>query len=147
MSTAERSAWIATSANAFALLGVGGSVFAWGDAAQGGDCDASTAELTSGVTAVTPNNASNATAYAALKSDGAVVTWGEAGSLHSVSPQLTSGVASIVANGRLLPPFREAFWKHAFQHKILDGGEKGAVLRATLWKHRARLLLPAAQRS
>ena len=32
-------------------------------------------------------------------------------------------------------------WTHTFLSK------KGAVRRATLWKHRARLLLPAAQRS
>ena len=35
----------------------------------------------------------------------------------------------------------QALWKHTFLSK------KGAVRRATLWKHRARLLLPAAQRS
>ena len=37
-------------------------------------------------------------------------------------------------------------WTHTFHAKPVIT-KKGAVLRATRWKHRARLLLPAAQRS
>ena len=39
-----------------------------------------------------------------------------------------------------------AHWKHIFHAKPFVTN-KGAVLRATRWKHRVRLLLPAAQRS
>ena len=57
-------------------------------------------------------------------------------------------------NEKLLPDCRELLPVHAVLEAHLSrktfchmSGKKGAVLRATRWKHRARLLSPAAQRS
>ena len=59
------------------------------------------------------------------------------------SSEMPDGVG---ARGERQKLQRACNWKHTFHDKNLSE-KKGAVLRATRWKHRARLLLPAAQRS
>lgn len=79
---------------AIAALKSDGSVTAWGNASDGGDCHHLQQELNGGVQSIYHTNR----AFAALKANGSVLAWGDdfcGGDCSSVQKQLASGVQTI----------------------------------------------------
>ena len=90
---------IFASYDAFAVLKSDGSVSTFGSSYYGGNSNAVSSELSSGVVDI----ASTDRAFAALKSDGSVVKWGDngyGGESVSLSSELSSGVVEIYSNKR-----------------------------------------------